>query len=138
MPDHIQINFGTTDPSQPQPDDPIMYIVPVDAYKNLWDAAQDSSVTQVIDGIFQFTVEIPFPPPASGMPTLPFEEIAGFNDIAVQVDEASDTDISATKSGYRFVGRIEQDPNPVSNEAMRYIYQGFTNDGKYLVTLARV
>jgi uncharacterized protein YraI len=133
LPDHIQINFGTTEPDQRQPQDPIMYIIPVDAYKNLWDAAQDGSVTQTIDGIFQLTKEIPYPPPASGLPTLPFKEIAGFNDLSVQVDEAADTDISATKSGYRFVGRFNQDPNPVTNEGMRYIYQGFTNDGKYLV-----
>ncbi len=133
LPDHIQINFGTTDPAQRQPEDPIMYIIPVDAYKNVWDAAQDDSVSQTIDGTFQFTAAIPFPPPASGIPTLPFEEITGFNDIAVQIDEAADTDLSAAKSGYRFVGRFNQDPNPVSNEGMRYIYQGFTNDGKYLV-----
>jgi hypothetical protein len=134
LPDHIQINLGATDPTQRQPDDPIMYIIPVDAYKNLWDAAQDGSVTQSIDGIFQLTTEIPFPPPASGLPALPFEEIGGFNDLAVQVDQPISTDISATKSGYRFAGRFNQDPNPVSNEGMRYIYQGFTNDGKYLVT----
>jgi uncharacterized protein YgiM (DUF1202 family) len=134
LPDHIQVNFGTADPSQRLPEEPIMYIIPVDAYKNLWDAAQDESVTQAINGIFQLTTEILFPPPASGLPTLPFEEISGFNDLGVQVDQPIGTDISATKSGYRFVGRFMQDLNPVTNEGMRYIYQGFTNDGKYLVT----
>jgi uncharacterized protein YraI len=134
LPDHIQVNFGTTDPSQRLPEEPIMYIIPVDAYKNLWDAAQDDSVTQAINGIFQLTAAIPFPPPASGLSTLPFEEISGFNDLAAQVDQPISTDISTTKSGYRFVGRFMQDPNPVTNEGMRYIYQGFTNDGKYLVT----
>ena len=29
LPQHVQINFGVTDPSQQQPGDPIMYIIPV-------------------------------------------------------------------------------------------------------------
>ncbi len=134
LPAHVQINFGASDPAQRQPGDPIMYIIPVDAYKNLWDGAQNDAVTQSIDGVFDLTKGMPFPPPASGVPVLPFEEVSGFNDLAVQVDQPVETDLSAAKSGYRFVGRFGQDPSPVSNEGMRYIYQGFTNDGRYLVT----
>jgi hypothetical protein len=33
------------------------------------------------------------------------------------------------------VGRFAQDANPVSNSGLRYIFQGFTPDGKHLVTL---
>jgi hypothetical protein len=41
---------------------------------------------------------------------------------------------SATQTGYRFVGRYAQDANPVTNQGLRYVYQGFTNDGQYLVS----
>jgi hypothetical protein len=41
---------------------------------------------------------------------------------------------STTQDGYRFVGRWAQDANPVTNVGLRYVYQGFTNDGVYLVS----
>ncbi len=41
---------------------------------------------------------------------------------------------SATHDGYRFVGRWVQDAMLVSNHGPRYVYQGFTNDGAYLVS----
>jgi heat shock protein HslJ len=134
LPDHIQINFGTMDPANRQPTDPVMYIIPVDAYRQLWDAADNESVSNMVDAIYQKTVALPYPPETSGMPALPYEVVVGVNDIAVQVDRPIANDISASKSGYRFVGRFAQSPNPVSNQDMRYVYQGFTNDGKYLVS----
>jgi heat shock protein HslJ len=80
-------------------------------------------------------VALQMPPPTSGLPALPPEEIAGVNDLAVQIGRAvSDAD-SASKSGYRFVGRWAQDANPVTAESrLWYSYQGFTNDGQYLVS----
>jgi heat shock protein HslJ len=133
LPDHIQINFGVTDAAQVQPQDPIVYIVPVDAYQDLWDAAGNSAVTDMINAIYwQMTVN-PYPAPTSGMPALPYEQVVGTNDLAVQVGTIAPTGVSASKNGYRFVGRFAQSPNPVTNSDLRYIYQGFSNDGKYLV-----
>ena len=133
LPDHIQVNFGTMDPANRQPTDPVMYIIPVDAYRQLWDAAGNDSVSQMIGAIYQKTVALSYPPETSGMPALPYEQVVGTNDIAAQVDRPAPTDISASKSGFRFWGRFAQSPNPVSNQDMQYVYQGFTNDGKYLV-----
>ena len=45
MPEHIEINFGVTDPADRQPGDPIMYIIPVTAYEQMWDPAGNPSVT---------------------------------------------------------------------------------------------
>jgi hypothetical protein len=133
LPDHIQVNFGTLDPAQVQPTDPILYIVPVVAYQELWETAGNETVTQRIDAIYRQTVTNPTPPPTAGLPALPMERVAGVNDIAVQVDTATLSTSSASKNGFRFVGRFEQSPNPVTNSTLQYIYQGFTNDGKYLV-----
>jgi heat shock protein HslJ/uncharacterized protein YraI len=134
VPDHIQINFGTMDPAGRQPEDPVMFIIPVDAYKNLWDAVGNNAVSTTVDQIYQNTVALTFPPPYSEMPALPFEMVPGVNDFAVQIGRTMPNDISASKSGYRFLGRYAQDANPVLDGDLRYIYQGFTNDGKYLVS----
>ena len=72
------------------------------------------------------------------MPVLPSEQVAGYNDLAVQVSRAVPANelnlTSSAQTGYRFVGRWMQDANPVTNQGLRYVYQGFTNDGKYLVS----
>ena len=138
LPEHIEILFGVTDPADRQPSDPIMYIIPVNAYRAEWDAAGNPSVSKTIDAIEQYAYALPSPPPTSGMPVLPSEQIAGFNDLAVQVGRAvpySELNLtSSAQTGYRFVGRWMQDANPVTNQGLRYIYQGFTNDGQYLVS----
>ena len=61
------------------------------------------------------------------MPVLPFEEIGGVNDLAVQ-GEYLEFDWF---NGMRFVGRFNQDPNPVINEGLYYIYQGFNEENTY-------
>lgn len=138
MPEHIEILFGVTDPADRQPGDPIMYIIPVNAYRAEWDAAGNPSVSKTIDDIEQLAYALPSPAPTSGMPALPSEQVAGYNDLAVQVDRAVPANelnlTSSAQTGYRFVGRWAQDANPVTNQGLRYVYQGFTNDGQYLVS----
>ncbi len=135
LPEHIQINFGVADPAYKQPGDPILYIIPVDAYEQMWDEADNPYVANSIDSIYKWTVALQSPPPTAGLPALPPEEVSGVNDLAVQIDRAASDAQSASKSGYRFVGRWAQDANPVTSDVpLRYTYQGFTNDGKYLVT----
>jgi len=135
LPQHIQINFGVVDPKMQQPGDPIMYIIPVDAYRQMWDQAGNPSISNTISKIYTWTIAIQSPPPTSGLPALPPEKIAGFNDVAVQIGRAKSDLESASRSGYRFVGRWAQDANPVTAETrLWYTYQGFTNDSKYLVS----
>ena len=81
---------------------------------------------------------MPNPAPTSGMAALPSSEFVGYNDLAVQVGRAVPASelnlLSSTQTGYRFVGRWAQDANPVTNQGLRYVYQGYSNDGKYLVS----
>jgi len=137
LPAHVEVLFGAATLEDRQPGTPIMYIIPVDAYLRMWDAAGDPTVSSQVDKIFQYTVALPSPAPAS-MPALPVEEVVGHNDVAVQagraVTDTAGTSPSASKSGFRFVGRWAQDANPVINQNLKYVYQGFTNDGKYLVS----
>ena len=68
--------------------------------------------------------------PTAGIPVLPFEELEGTNDLAVQ---GQYTDLGMV-SGLRFVGRFAQSPTPVTNKGLRYIVQGFAGDAnEYLV-----
>ncbi len=139
LPEHIEILFGVTDPADRQPNDPIMYIIPVDAYRQIWDEAGNPAVSEAVAQIEALSFALPSPAPSAGLPALPYEAgIVGFNDLAVQVSrpvpagELNET--SATQTGYRFAGRWVQDANPVTNQGLRYVYQGFTNDGEYLVS----
>lgn len=134
LPAHVEILFGVTDPAQRQPGDPIMYIIPVDAYRSQWETAGNTSVTEAIDDIFSRTNILNVPELTEGYAALPFNETIGALDVAVQLDRTGAPIDSATISGYRFVGRWQQSPNPVTNEGLRYVYQGFTNDGRYLVS----
>jgi putative lipoprotein len=138
MPAHIEILFGVSDPADRQPNDPIMYIIPANAYREMWDEAGNNSVTRTMEEIQRLNFVLSQPAPTSGYPVLPYEEAAGFNDLAVQVGKAVPqgevNTTSATQDGYRFVGRWAQDANPVTNQNLRYVYQGFSNDGVYLVS----
>ena len=99
LPDHIQINFGVTDPAQAPPQDPILYIIPVTAYQDLWEAAGSTSVTDMVNAIYQQMVTNPDPAPISGLPVLPYEQAVGVNDIAVQVGETR-TDRRQRRQGW--------------------------------------
>lgn len=146
LPAHIEILFAVNDPAvqQPadpdarQPGDPIMYLIPVNAYRAMWAEAGNQAVSETIAQIEGYSFSLPSPAPTSGMPALPFEAFVGVNDLAVQdgraVSYAELNETSASQTGYRFVGRWAQDANPVTNQGLRYVYQGFTNDGAYLVS----
>ena len=134
LPEHLLITFGVTNPADRRPGDPVMYIIPVAAYEQLWAAAGDPTVTRLVRRIYQTTVDLPGPETTGGMPVLPMEAVGGVNDLAAQIGGGAPVEASAAKAGYRFVGRFAQDPNPVTNQGLRYIHQGVTNDGGYLVS----
>ena len=130
LPEHMQVNFGVVNPQDRLPGDPIIYILPVDEYGMLWEEEGDDSVSRRIEQLQQMLEEQPEPFPTSGLPVLPFEEVTGVNDLAVQ-GEYLEFDWF---QGMRFVGRFAQDPNPVINEGLFYIFQGFNEDNSCLIS----
>lgn len=130
LPPHIEVNFGVVNPQDRLPGDPIIYILPVDEYQQLWEQEGDDSVTRRIEQLQEILDEQPEPFPTSGLPVLPFEEVTGVNDLAVQ-GEYLEFDWF---SGMRFVGRFSQDPNPVTNEDLYYIFQGFNEESSCLIS----
>lgn len=140
MPEHIQILFGVTDPADRQPTDPIMYIIPVNAYREQWEDAGNQAVTTTMERIEALAFSPTPPEDYRGVPVLPFEQLSGVNDLAVQfglaIPAGELNTTSAAQTGYRFVGRWAQDANPVTSDGLPlwYVYQGFTNDGSALVS----
>jgi uncharacterized protein YraI/heat shock protein HslJ len=130
LPEHIQVNFGVVNPQDRLPGDPVIYILPVDDYRLLWEQEGDDSVSRRIEQLQQMLEEQPEPFPTSGLPVLPFEEVTAVNDLAVQ-GEYQEFDWFR---GIRFVGRFTQDPNPVINEGLFYIFQGFNEDNSCLIS----
>lgn len=130
LPAHLQVNFGVVNPQDRLPGDPIIYIIPVDDYKSLWEQEGDSSVTLRVNQLQDLLREKPDEFPTSGMPILPFEEVTGANDLAVQ-GEYLEFDWF---SGLRYVGRFIQDPSPVVNDGLFYIFQGFNEENSCMIS----
>ena len=128
LPEHIEINFAT-DAQGSGSAEPVIYIIPVEAYKQMWEANGDPSISYTLDHVEALMADRPLPIPPFGLPVLPYEEIGGVNDLAAQGNYPQ----SDTLSGVRFVGRFAQGPSPVTNEGLRYIFQGFSSDGQYFV-----
>ena len=132
LPEHVQIIFQSTDQSDnPQPD-PALYIIPVEAYIELWESNGDYSVTINVDELEVLLDEQPDPIPSRDMPVLPFEQVTGINDLSVQGRYLT----VRSGQGVRFVGRFSQIPRPISNDnpQLFYIYQGFSEDEQYLIS----
>ncbi len=135
LPTHIQILFDqVARPEDREPGAPVMYLIPIDAYRQLWKAHDSRIVSDLINNIAALSFELPEPKPVRGVPVLPMEETFGVNDFATQLRYPVTTRDSASKTGFRFVGRFAMEATPLTNHGLRYMYQGFTNDGRYLVT----
>ncbi len=130
LPQHIQVNFGVVNPQDRLPGGPIIYIIPVDDYEQLWEQEGDDSITRRVTQLQEMIDDQTEPFPTSGLPVLPFEEITGVNDLAVQGEYLQ----FDWFEGMRFVGRFSQDPSPVINEGMLYIFQGFNEDRSCLIS----
>lgn len=132
LPDHIEVNFGAESPQDVQSGDPIIYIIPVAEYEEMWDEAGNQSVSNSIETLQTLLTENPEPVPTSGIPILPYEQVRGVSDLQVQ---GLYLDITMG-TGVRFVTRFAQDPNPVSsdNPPLFYVFQGISRDGLYLIS----
>lgn len=130
LPEHIQINFGVTNPADKQPGDPVIYIIPVEAYKAMYAENGDQGVATTVGMHLGLLKDRPASFPRNSIPVLPLEEAAGLNDLAVQGNYPE----FGSFAGLRFVGRFAQDANPVTNDGLRYIFQGYAGEGgEYMI-----
>ncbi len=131
LPDHIQVNFGATKAEDRQPGDPVIYIIPIAAYKQWWQQHDDAAVTETHDRLLALLRARPVPLPSADMPVLPFEQVPAVNDLVTQYEYVD----TANGFGVRFIGRFSQGPMVVTNDnpQLFYIFQGMSDDGLYLI-----
>jgi hypothetical protein len=133
LPEHLQVNFGVTDPADVQFGDPIVYIIPTEAYKDLWDGAGNSAVSDRLTMLEELLDERPDLVTAR-LPVLPFEayKVMGAGNLAATAQkEYLDMPWG---SGIRFIATPMQGVDVILNRTAVYIEQGLTEDGAYLVS----
>ena len=110
----------------------MIYIIPIEGYKELWEQSGDLSVTEIYSQVLSLLQARPDPIPTHGMPILPFEEVAGTNDLVTQYTYFYPN----FGFGVRIVGRFSQSVSPVTydNPPLYYIFQGVSDDGLYLIS----
>jgi heat shock protein HslJ len=131
IPDHIQVAFEGTGAGEGSPGVPAIYIIPVEAYSALWKAAGDPGVRENVAKLEQIIAGESEPPPSTGVPILPYEQVGGVADLFVQGKFLE----IGQGHGLRFVSRFPQGPSPVTRDdpSLFYTFQGMSADGRYLV-----
>jgi heat shock protein HslJ len=102
-------------------------VYPVEAYQAIWDLQGDPFVADTLAALEELLAarpENPVPP----LPILP--QMPAVNDFAAQV---AYLDLADGGAGVRFVGRFAQDVSPIENYQLRYIFQGLSGDGQFLI-----
>ncbi|UCG25094.1 MAG: hypothetical protein JSW55_03610 [Chloroflexota bacterium] len=133
LPEHVQVNFGISDRADVQFGDPIIYIIPTEAYQGLWDEAGNSAVSDRLAMLEELLADRSDLATAR-LPVLPFEayRVMGAGNLAVTAQrEYVDTPWG---SGVRFVAAPMQGIDVILNRNVVYIEQGLTDDGAYLVS----
>ena len=131
LPPHVQILFdGISEPRQRPSGAPVVYIIPIEAYRQMWEQNESVIVPDLLDKIEQIIAQPPMPRPVRGAPVLPLEETYGVNDFVTQMRPVAGGKMGWR--GFRFIGRFAIDARPLVNDDLRYIYQGISPDGRYL------
>ncbi len=104
LPAHIEISFGET----PEPlyfgENPILTIIPIEEYSQMWADNNDPIVDTIFAAIQDLIANPPAQVPTSQLPVLPLDAVQTVIDIAAQF-KPFETDLF---QGYLFVGRLSQ------------------------------
>ncbi len=131
LPAHWRVEFSPDNEPGTAAVDPVLYVIPVEAYRAHWAEAEDMGVDGALTALIM-TIEAGARPfQDGGVPGLPVEHVGtAFNDLAAQGEYLALENVT----GLRFVGRFVQEPVAVSNEGLTYVFLGFSNDGQYLIS----
>ncbi len=128
-PEHLAVTFDGEALDDASFAGRIIYLAPVKPYEALWQEAGNDTITRSIMALDALLTEQPADPQPP-LPVLP--PPGGVNDVAVQVAYFDVPGLNAT--GVRWVGRFSQDLSPLMNYQLRYIFQGLTADGQFLIS----
>jgi heat shock protein HslJ len=127
-PEHLAVTFDGQSLDEASFEGRVIYIAPVGAYVDLWLDAGNDYIAKSVAALEELLANQPVDPEA--LPVLP--PPPAVMDLAVQTDYLDTPGLDA--SGVRWVGRFSQDLSPVFNYQLRYLFQGLTADGQYLIS----
>ena len=127
-PDFTAVLFGESDDpfTSVAFGEPHIALIPLNEYIARYEAAGATTVAGEVDRLAELLAARPAAPEGP-LPFLPIPN--AYNDLVTQVSYI-DTELFR---GVRFVGRFSQDASPVTGDRLSYFFQGFSNDGKFLV-----
>lgn len=136
LPDFIHIAFDGKPVSEFSPQYPIGFIIPLDEYLSQ-SSSEASYAAKAVQDIYNLVIEMPIPPPNSDLPALPHGWIdTKHNNLVVGV--SNELNVKPNKyfgnftTGIRYIGYYNDLNSLITNDHWYYIYQGFSDDGKYL------
>lgn len=131
LPAHFRVEFVPVATSAMEAALPQLYVIPVEAYRAQWAEADDMGVDGTLTALIMTIEDGLRPFQEAGVPGIPVELVgAAFNDLAVQGEYVALENVT----GLRFVGRYVAEPEAVSNDGLTYIFFGFSNDGRFLIS----
>lgn len=131
LPAHIEITFGDRPDQQYFGQNPIVTIIPVEAYRQMWLQQGDPNVDNVFTAIQALISNPPAQSPTSQLPVLPLDAVQAVIDLAAHFKPLDNDQMR----GYRFVGRLSQGINPVINANLYYFFMGVSRDNQYMITM---
>lgn len=127
-PEHLLATFDGQSVDEARMQGRYIMIMPLPAYQQIWAEGGSEVISRTLDSLQTLLAERPAAPSAP-LPVLP--PPGAVNDVAVQNAYLAIPGLNA--SGVRWIGRFTQDLTPVMNWQLRYLFQGVTADGQYLV-----
>jgi hypothetical protein len=131
LPEHIRIAFGEDNGVDYPFVQPVLTIIPVKDYSQMWLDSGFEIVSEHFSAIQTLIGNPPAEPPVARVPVLPLDAAPATIDLVSQF-KMLDSDLL---HGYRFVAREPQGLNPLINWDLFYFFVGLTNDNHYLVTM---
>ena len=131
LPAHIEITFGETPEPSYFGQYPILTIIPIEEYNQMWADNGDPIIGTIFAAIQDLIANPPAQAPTSQLPVLPLDAVQAVIDLVAQF-KPLETDLF---QGYRFVGRLSQGINPVINSNLYYFFMGVSRDGQYIITM---
>lgn len=151
LPAHVQLILDPASSLDPSPSTPIAFIIPLSEYLAVSGFAQPSPADAIqqayalatsrpdLRSSFPSVSASQWPFPAT-LPALPSGWLATrASDIAVAVTSElivpPSERVGSFTTGLRYVGHFAPSPGPISDEYWYYVYQGFSDDGRYFLSL---
>jgi heat shock protein HslJ len=133
VPEHIQIHFDGASPGNPDYSGPILYVIPVEAYKRMWDEADNPSVSTNLDNLESILKDRP-DLSTVGASILPYEVWQYITPGGTGLGWQRSYLDTPWGSAIRSVARPSQSIDVITNQRLTYVEQGLTDDGLYLVS----